>query len=370
MRTTSANSAEEIRIGRKSSRQGAFRRPLRSISHSSDAPLLLKSQQMVSRHEQIGQRRHNEQAVAVFHHAAIVDLGKAKDALDDEKGVLHLGAHTRLPAVLLALTFSQPSIAKPLLIGEVTRLRCGPGDQRLLAGVGGVAIHPLLVAVQQLRERMFVVHVGRCRNNRMDQLGLTVHTDVRLHAEVPLVTLLRLVHLRVARLVLILGRGRGIDDGGIDDGAGRYLQSFGLQMPSNFLEQTFAQLMLFEQMAEFAYGGFIRCTFPTQIDTDELAHGQGVIESFFHRRIGKVEPVLEKVDTQHTLKTNRRASVSGLGVNRFDQGAQGRPRNYAFHLGQKRSATCRLAVPVKAARRKCRLFHRSIPFVKPSSLTA
>ena len=44
------------------------------------------------------------------------DLGKPKDALDDEKGMLNLGAHTRLPTVLLALTFRQSSIAKPLLV--------------------------------------------------------------------------------------------------------------------------------------------------------------------------------------------------------------------------------------------------------------
>ena len=62
---------------------------------------------MVSRHEEIGQCRHDEQAVAVLHHAAIADFGKAKDALDDEEGMFNLGAHTRLPAVLLALTFSE-----------------------------------------------------------------------------------------------------------------------------------------------------------------------------------------------------------------------------------------------------------------------
>src|SRR4030066_1004531 len=134
MRTTRAHTAVEIRIGRKSPWQGSFRRSYRSISRSSGVPSLRKSQQMPSRHEQIRQCRHDEQAIAVLHHAAIADLGKAKDALDDEKGMFDLGAHTRFLPVLLLLPLSEPLVAKPLLVSEVTSLRCGLGDQLLLAG--------------------------------------------------------------------------------------------------------------------------------------------------------------------------------------------------------------------------------------------
>src|SRR3989338_9818291 len=125
MRTAHPHSAADIRIGRKLPWQGSFHRPSRLISHSSDAPPLRKSQQMPSRHEQIRQRRHNEQAIAVLHHSAIADLGKAEDALDDEKGMLDLGAHTRLSTVLLPFPFGESLIAKPLLVSEVTSLRCG-----------------------------------------------------------------------------------------------------------------------------------------------------------------------------------------------------------------------------------------------------
>src|ERR1035437_9380484 len=103
MRTTRAQSAMDTRIGRKLPWQGSFCRPFRSIPRSLDAPSLLKSQQMVARHVQIRQRSHNEQAIPVLHHAAIGNLGKTKDALDDEKGMFDFGAYTRLPAVLLAL---------------------------------------------------------------------------------------------------------------------------------------------------------------------------------------------------------------------------------------------------------------------------
>ena len=59
---------------------------------------------MVSRHEQIGQRRYRKQAVAVLHHAAIADLGKTEYALDDKEGMFDLGAHARLLPVLLPLS--------------------------------------------------------------------------------------------------------------------------------------------------------------------------------------------------------------------------------------------------------------------------
>jgi hypothetical protein len=63
MRATRAQSVVDIRIGRKLPWQGSFRRAFRSIPRSSDAPSLLKSQQMVARHEQIRQCRHDEQAI-------------------------------------------------------------------------------------------------------------------------------------------------------------------------------------------------------------------------------------------------------------------------------------------------------------------
>jgi hypothetical protein len=40
----------------------------------------------------------------------------------------------------------------------------------------------------------------------VDHLGFAVDTDMRLDAEMPLIALLRLMHVRVARAVLVLGR--------------------------------------------------------------------------------------------------------------------------------------------------------------------
>jgi hypothetical protein len=56
------------------------------------------------------------------------------------------------------------------------------------------------------------------------QPRLSVHADVGLHDEIPLIAFLRLVHLRIMLLLFVLGRGRGGDDGGIN--AANFLSYF------------------------------------------------------------------------------------------------------------------------------------------------
>src|SRR5207248_8837069 len=64
-------------------------------------------------------------------------------------------------------------------------------------------------------------------------LSAAVHAQMRLHAEIPLVSFLRLVHLGVARLFGILGRRRRIDDRSIDNRAGGHLQPLQEESPQH-----------------------------------------------------------------------------------------------------------------------------------------
>ena len=52
-----------------------------------------------------------------------------------------------------------------------------------------------------------VADIGRSANDRMDQTRLGVDADVSLHAEMPVVAFLRLMHLGVAGLALFLVEG-------------------------------------------------------------------------------------------------------------------------------------------------------------------
>jgi hypothetical protein len=59
---------------------------------------------------------------------------------------------------------------------------------------------------------------------------------MRLHPEVPLIALPGLVHLRVARLLLVLRRGRRGNDGGVNDRPLPHQQTAFLQHRADFVE--------------------------------------------------------------------------------------------------------------------------------------
>ena len=87
------------------------------------------------------------------------------------------------------------------------------------ADVAGIGKHRLLLAVQQFAHFHHVRNVGWRRGYRVHQAAFDIDTNVRLHAEVPLISFARLVHLRVARLVLVLRRRWRVDDRRIEDRA-------------------------------------------------------------------------------------------------------------------------------------------------------
>jgi len=67
-----------------------------------------------------------------------------------------------------------------------------------------------------------------------------------------------LVHLRVATLRLVLGRGRRSDDGRIDDRALAHQQAALLQHRPDLVEQHFGQVVLLQPMAEVQQGRRVR----------------------------------------------------------------------------------------------------------------
>ena len=73
-----------------------------------------------------------------------------------------------------------------------------------------------LLPVQQTVGFDHIVDVARCAAHGVHQTGISVHADVRLHAEEPLLALLALVHLRVSFTAGVLGRARCGDQRGID----------------------------------------------------------------------------------------------------------------------------------------------------------
>ena len=294
--------------------------------------------QMPSGHEQIRQTASHEQAIGIFVQAPVPNLSKPKDTLDDEKGMLNLGATLGFRPVLLLFRIAQWPVAGAFSIGEIT----GPGRASTkgfcLSTVGRVGPDTGFFPVQQVVQHLAVMDIGRCGGNRVNQFRLAVHANVRLHAEVPLVALFRRVHTRVPFLVPVVGRTRCADDGGINNGAFTHFQAIRFKVFANQLKQLFTQIMGFQKVPDFDNRRLVRRRLFAQVDAGKKAHCTGVVQGFFHGRIGEIEPVLKKMNPQHALQTDGPASSPlGLRVEGLDDGAKFISGNNPIHFLKKDS---------------------------------
>ena len=96
------------------------------------------------------------------------------------------------------------------------------------------------------------MHIGRCGCDRMDQLRLAIHPNMRLRPEVPLVALLSLMHLVIPLLGPVCRRTGRTDDGGIHNGPSAHLQPLLRQIFPDPGKVLLAQLVGFREMPELA----------------------------------------------------------------------------------------------------------------------
>ena len=75
---------------------------------------------------------------------------------------------------------------------------------------------------------------------------------MRLHAQVPLIAFLSLLHLRIALVRFILGRTRSVDVRRIDNGATGDSKPLRLEIACHRIEQLAPQVMSFQQVAKLA----------------------------------------------------------------------------------------------------------------------
>ena len=103
--------------------------------------------------------------------------------------------------------------------------------------------------MQKPIRRRQVVNVGG-RSLQMVHQTPGVGADVQLHPEMPLVPLLRLVHLRIAGVALVPGRRWRRDDGGVNDAALLQQNSPLGQVIPDVLKQLLRQSVVLQPMAE------------------------------------------------------------------------------------------------------------------------
>src|SRR5665213_1628257 len=100
-------------------------------------------------------------------------------------------------------------------------------DHLTLALIGTIAPHAGLIAVQNVWDRSAIMHIGGRGGHRVNNPGPAVDTDVRLHAEIPLIAFFGLMHLRVAFAICVLGRGWRGDDSRVHNGTRANLDTLG-----------------------------------------------------------------------------------------------------------------------------------------------
>jgi len=144
----------------------------------------------------------------VLGQSAIARLLVSEDVLDDVKRMLNLRSNTGLGLLEL---LAQPSC---LRIGQRTALT-GTQSNVPCHRVILIFFAPLntlvaritegrgLVAMQQRLRLGDVAHISGSGDQRMGQSRISIHANVRLHTKMPLISLLGLVHFRVALTVSI-----------------------------------------------------------------------------------------------------------------------------------------------------------------------
>ena len=125
-----------------------------------------------------------------------------------------------------------------------------------------------------------VLHMGGRGNHRVGQSELGIDPDVRLHAKVPLVAFLRLVHLGVALAVPVLRRAWRGDDRRIYYRAFPELALLG-QVGVDCRKDSLGQAVRFKQPTKLEQRRGIR-GLAIEVNANEGTNGLTVVEAIFN----------------------------------------------------------------------------------------
>ena len=153
--------------------------------------------------QQVGEARQHFESVAVLVQASITNLIVSEHSLHIAKRVLNLGAYLALELFHFCLVaFRVYRLSFTGLLGDIPfDWTVSMGFSLLDTPVAGVTRNSLLFSVKKLVDSFKIVRVGRRGFQSVDQAYLIVHTDMELHAEIPLVSFAGLMHLRIPLLL-------------------------------------------------------------------------------------------------------------------------------------------------------------------------
>jgi len=237
------------------------------------------------------------------------------------------------------------------------------------APVARVGKDNFFLPMQQGMRLRHIVGIGRRCRDRVHQARVSVHANVRLHAKVPLVALLGLVHLRVALAFVVLGGTGRCNQGGIHHRSGLEHQPAVNQFGIDSRQYLRAQVVLFEHVPKAQDGTLIGQPGDASIEFGKLAVQRDVMQGLFHGRVGVAKELLQQMNAQHHLSGKRRAPRLASRCMRCNQGQQLRPRYDQVHLVQKFTLARALGHKFESGGGKADLFHLNLTRETPNWVT-
>ena len=330
------------------------------------------------RQVEVGQPDQREHLRGVLSDPLVAHLRVTELALDDAEHVFDPCPNRRHPVVEALVRIGEWMLLARLERNapEYTGLASNMFER--VIDVALVAEHRPVILTQQMRQLADIGLVGRSDRSRMHQPGIDVRADMNLHAEVPLVALLGLVHLGVALLFPVLRRGWRMDDRRIDHRAALEQQVLLRERVVDDVHHLCCEPMLFEQMPELEDRRLAGHRVIGQIQPGKATHRLDLVQRIFHRRVRQAVPLLHEVDPQHRRQRHRRTTTAtALRVVRLDRRQQRCPGHHLVHLGQETLPARAFLLAVEGQRGEGRLFHGGgadydrdiLPALKRSELT-
>jgi len=283
-------------------------------------------------HPKVGESKQRMQLSSVFRKPAVAHFSQSELALDYAGEMLDLGAHTGLElfdsftdSVRLQLD-GHPALARPA--GNVPVGLGGQSLARIGKDIG-------LRSAQKEPGLDDVLNIDSSASQAVDQPGLGIHPNVGLHAKVPLIALLSLMHLRVPCARGILGRAWRRDDRGIQNHALGESQTAARQIAIHRFKDSGSPPMRLQQMPKIQNRRLIRHPPFSQAQSRKAAHRENLIQGLFHGRLAQSLPLLNKVNSDRDTRFIRPSAISCLGINRFNQSLNLFPGHHPTQLGEK-----------------------------------
>lgn len=284
--------------------------PRRRLFRAQRAHLSRLHQHGSPRQIEIGQPDQGEHLGGILRQSFVARLGVAELPFDHPEEVFRSAANRGHLVV-------EPLVRRAQLVLGCGLQRHAPEDAGLpscplqaVVDIPLVAEHGPIVFPQQIRQLADIRLVGGGDGHRVGQAAIHIGTNMDLHAEIPLVAFLRLMHFRIALLRFVLGRGGSMNDRGVHHGATLEQQALLFQGVVDRIHDRRGQLVLLQQAAELQDRRLVRHRFVEQVQPGKRPHARHVVQRVFHAGIGEVEPLLHEIDAQHGLQAPRPATLA------------------------------------------------------------